>query len=67
MSAPAQTAPVADARAASLGTLFLTVFLDLLGFGLVIPFLPAVARRLTAPAFLGPPWAPESADPPRVL
>ena len=33
---------------ASLGTLFLTVFLDLLGFGLVIPFLPgdgAPARR----------------------
>src|SRR6476659_997640 len=31
-------------RQASLGTLFLTVFLDLLGFGLVVPFLPGVAR-----------------------
>jgi DHA1 family tetracycline resistance protein-like MFS transporter len=31
-------------RKASLGTLFLTVFLDLLGFGLVVPFLPGVAR-----------------------
>ncbi len=35
-------------RKASLGTLFLTVFLDLLGFGLVIPFLPGVARQLGA-------------------
>lgn len=31
-------------RKASLGTIFLTVFLDLLGFGLVVPYLPAVAR-----------------------
>src|SRR3982751_1051047 len=35
-------------RKASLGTLFLTVFLDLLGFGLVVPFLPKVARGLGA-------------------
>jgi DHA1 family tetracycline resistance protein-like MFS transporter len=35
-------------RKASLGTLFLTVFLDLLGFGLVVPFLPGVARNLGA-------------------
>src|SRR6266700_5991663 len=35
-------------RKASLGTLFLTVFLDLLGFGLVIPFLPGVARHFGA-------------------
>jgi len=35
-------------RKASLGTLFLTVALDLLGFGLVIPFLPGVARQLGA-------------------
>ncbi len=35
-------------RKASLGTLFLTVFLDLLGFGLVIPFLPGVARDMGA-------------------
>jgi DHA1 family tetracycline resistance protein-like MFS transporter len=31
-------------RKASLGTIVLTVFLDLLGFGLVIPYLPGVAR-----------------------
>jgi MFS family permease len=39
-------------RKASLGTLFLTVFLDLLGFGLVIPFLPGVARLLGASDFV---------------
>jgi MFS transporter, DHA1 family, tetracycline resistance protein len=38
-------------RRASLGTLFLTVFLDLVGFGLVIPFLPAMARDLGASDF----------------
>lgn len=37
-----------SARRASLGTIFLTVFLDLLGFGLVIPYLPSVARGLGA-------------------
>lgn len=35
-------------KKASLGTLFLTVFLDLLGFGLVVPFLPGVARDMGA-------------------
>jgi MFS family permease len=35
-------------RKASLGTIFLTVFLDLLGFGLVVPYLPGVARTLGA-------------------
>ncbi|MDX2023968.1 MAG: MFS transporter [Deltaproteobacteria bacterium] len=35
-------------KKASLGTIFLTVFLDLLGFGLVVPFLPGVARDLGA-------------------
>src|SRR5262245_1405337 len=40
------------ARTASLGTLFLTVFIDLLGFGLVIPFLPGLARRLGASDFV---------------
>ena len=39
-------------RKASLGTLFLTVFLDLLGFGLVVPFLPGVARDLGASDFV---------------
>jgi MFS family permease len=48
-AAPAATA---GPRAASLGTLFLTVFLDLLGFGLVIPFLPGLARRLGAGDFV---------------
>src|SRR3569623_3281375 len=35
-------------RKASLGAIFLTVFIDLLGFGMVIPFLPGVARHLGA-------------------
>ncbi len=39
-------------RKASLGTLFFTVFLDLLGFGLVVPFLPGVARDLGASDFV---------------
>src|SRR5580765_6665855 len=46
------TAPARPARNATLGTLFLTVFIDLLGFGLVIPFLPAMARRLGAGDFV---------------
>ena len=48
-------------RRASLGTIFLTIFLDLLGFGLVVPYLPGVAREhgasdLTA-ALLGAAYA----------
>ncbi|MCK6586074.1 MAG: MFS transporter [Polyangiaceae bacterium] len=35
-------------RKASLGTIFFTVFLDLLGFGLVVPYLPGVARAYGA-------------------
>jgi MFS transporter, DHA1 family, tetracycline resistance protein len=46
------TAPTPAARNASIGTLFLTVFIDLLGFGLVIPFLPGMARRLGAGDFV---------------
>jgi MFS transporter, DHA1 family, tetracycline resistance protein len=47
------TAPAApEPGRASLGTLFLTVFLDLLGFGLVIPFLPGLARHLGASDFV---------------
>src|SRR5262245_36391859 len=46
------TAPARPARAASIGTVFLTVFIDLLGFGLVIPFLPALARQLGAGDFV---------------
>jgi MFS family permease len=47
----APPSPALPHRTASLGTLFLTVFLDLLGFGLVIPFLPALARRMGAGDF----------------
>lgn len=39
-------------RRASLWTIFLTVFLDLLGFGLVVPYLPGVARTYGATAFV---------------
>lgn len=39
-------------RKASLGTIFLTVFLDLLGFGLVVPYLPGVARAHDASPFV---------------
>jgi MFS family permease len=45
-------APLTPPRRASLGTLFFTVFLDLLGFGLVIPFLPGLARDLGASNFV---------------
>ncbi|HXT98529.1 MAG TPA: MFS transporter [Polyangia bacterium] len=51
-SAPSGAAPEKGLRNASLGTLFLTIFLDLLGFGLVIPFLPGIARRLGAGDFV---------------
>jgi DHA1 family tetracycline resistance protein-like MFS transporter len=50
--AQAAAAPGDGLRRASLGTLFLTIFLDLLGFGLVIPFLPGIARRLGASDFV---------------
>jgi DHA1 family tetracycline resistance protein-like MFS transporter len=52
MTAAAASAPAAGPRRASLGTLFFTVFLDLLGFGLVIPFLPGLARELGAGDFV---------------
>ncbi len=54
MTAEAQPAPGAAGtlRKASLGTLFLTIFLDLLGFGLVIPFLPGIARNMGASDFV---------------
>jgi MFS family permease len=37
-----------DARRSPLGVLFLTVFLDLLGFGMVIPILPLYAQTFRA-------------------
>src|SRR5205823_14434694 len=49
---PQRRNAVREPRKASLGTLFLTVFLDLLGFGLVIPFLPGLARSLGASDFV---------------
>src|SRR3954469_13387987 len=57
MTAPPPPEPQVPAttrltRNASIGTLFLTVFIDLLGFGLVIPFLPGLARRLGAGDFV---------------
>src|SRR6185436_9145473 len=48
----APPAPARYVRTASIGTLFLTVFIDLLGFGLVIPFLPTLARQLGASDFV---------------
>jgi MFS transporter, DHA1 family, tetracycline resistance protein len=42
--------PVRDIRAAQMPTLFLIVFVDLVGFGLVIPLLPFYALRFTASA-----------------
>ena len=48
----AAPAPAEALRSGSLGTLFLTIFLDLLGFGLVIPFLPGIARRMGANDFV---------------
>src|SRR5262249_5200138 len=49
--------PVKNARSA-LGVLFLTVFLDLVGFGLVIPLLPLYAKHLGLTAgMVGPLFA----------
>jgi DHA1 family tetracycline resistance protein-like MFS transporter len=39
-------APPREKRRAALTILFLTVFIDLLGFGIVIPFLPLYAARM---------------------
>src|SRR5207237_5973104 len=44
----AQPRPVRDIRAAQMPTLFLIVFVDLVGFGLVIPLLPFYALRFAA-------------------
>jgi MFS transporter, DHA1 family, tetracycline resistance protein len=49
---PNAAAAPAGLRSGSLGTLFLTIFMDLLGFGLVIPFLPGIARNLGANDFV---------------
>ncbi|HZF47879.1 MAG TPA: MFS transporter [Polyangiaceae bacterium] len=44
--------PAISMRKASLGTIFFTVFLDLLGFGLVVPYLSEVAREQQASVFV---------------
>jgi multidrug resistance protein len=44
-------APAARSAASAKLVLFLTVFIDLLGFGIVIPFLPMFADRLGISAF----------------
>src|ERR1700733_7948487 len=43
---PLTAPPPTQQRRAALLVLFLTVFLDLLGFGIVIPFLPLYAQRM---------------------
>ena len=43
---PLKQAPPGTASGASRTVLFLTVFIDLLGFGIVIPFLPMFAERV---------------------
>ena len=48
---PVTEAPPTDQRRAALLVLFLTVFIDLLGFGIVIPFLPLYAERMHVGAF----------------
>ncbi|HJU12195.1 MAG TPA: MFS transporter [Candidatus Binataceae bacterium] len=46
-----QTQPAKRGGRAALTVLFTTVFIDLLGFGIVIPFLPLYAERLHVSAF----------------
>jgi len=48
---PLTEAPPTEKRRAALLVLFLTVFIDLLGFGIVIPFLPMYAERMHVGAF----------------
>lgn len=47
---PLEQAPSGKAHRAPLFVLFLAVFVDLLGFGIVIPFLPIYAQRLNVGA-----------------
>jgi MFS transporter, DHA1 family, tetracycline resistance protein len=46
-----QARPAQPGGRAALAVLFATVFIDLLGFGIVIPFLPLYAQRLHVNAF----------------
>src|ERR1700682_828317 len=43
---PLTAAPPTEQRRAALTVLFLTVFIDLLGFGIVIPFLPLYVEQM---------------------
>src|SRR6478735_7765569 len=49
---PAIESPVPDKRRGMLGVIFLTVFLDLVGFGVVIPILPLYAKHFGAPGIV---------------
>lgn len=47
-AAPDDAAP--SSNKAAIGILMLTIFLDLLGFGVVIPLLPEYARSYSSPS-----------------
>lgn len=47
----ADAVPVAPSRRRALTTIFLTVLLDLVGFGMILPLLPFYAQELDASAF----------------
>ncbi|HVN63462.1 MAG TPA: MFS transporter, partial [Candidatus Binataceae bacterium] len=51
INAATQEPERAETRGAARMILFLTVFIDLLGFGIVIPFLPMFAKRMGVGAF----------------
>jgi multidrug resistance protein len=48
MSRPAYSAPARKSGRSRFGVLFLTVFIDLAGFGLILPILPYYAQKLGA-------------------
>jgi DHA1 family tetracycline resistance protein-like MFS transporter len=51
MTAPPPPAPAPHSPRAARGLLFLTVFLDVAGFGMILPLLPFYAQRYGADAF----------------
>ena len=56
LTAPPDTPPALDPRAArgAMLTVFLVVFIDLLGFGIVLPVMPVYAKRYIAPGEFSP-------------
>src|SRR5947207_13620772 len=48
-----QLTPAPPSNRAALGIVFLVVFIDLLGFGIVLPLLPLYATKLLEPLFPG--------------